>query len=103
MIELTLDNFNDVVADATVPVLVDFWAPWCGPCRTLMPMLEKMESHVQEHAKFCKVNIDEHPDLASQFGIRGVPTVLIFDGAQITGQLVGLQSPGAYLSALGLT
>lgn len=84
------DTWQSEVLDSTVPVLVDFWAEWCGPCKALAPVLEEVSNDIGSRAKIVKVNIDEHPELAGQFGIRSIPTLLVFKEGQVKDQMVGL-------------
>jgi putative thioredoxin len=80
-----------VEASATRPVLVDFWAPWCGPCRTLMPLLDRIADDYGGRFALAKVNTDEEPQVAAQFGIRSIPTVILFHGGRAVEQFVGVQ------------
>jgi thioredoxin 1 len=82
-------NFKQEVLDATVPVLVDFWASWCGPCRALAPTMEHVATEQAGKVKVCKLDVDANPTVAGQYGIRSIPTVLLFKGGQNVGQLVG--------------
>ena len=96
---LTEQNFDAEVLQAELPVLIDFWAPWCGPCRMLAPVVAQIAEEYAGKAKVCKVNVDEAPELARRFGIMSIPTVLVFKGGQLTEKLVGLR-PKAELEAL---
>lgn len=96
---LTEQNFDAEVLQAELPVLIDFWAPWCGPCRMLAPAVAQIAEEYAGKAKVCKVNVDEAPELARRFGIMSIPTVLVFKGGQLTEKLVGLR-PKAELEAL---
>jgi putative thioredoxin len=97
----TAENFmTDVVeASKTIPVLVDFWAPWCGPCRTLMPLLDRIADEYEGRFILAKVNTEEQPQLASHFQIRSIPTVLLIHQGEVADQFVGLQ-PEAAIKAL---
>jgi thioredoxin 1 len=84
-------NFEKDVLKSDKPVLVDFWAEWCGPCRTLGPILEEVAGEVGENAVIVKVNVDENNDLAQKYGIRGIPTMIFFKNGEAAKTLVGLQ------------
>ena len=86
-----VSNFENDVLKSDKPVLVDFWAEWCGPCRTLGPILEEISGEVGDKAKILKVNVDENGELAQQFGIRGIPTMIFFKDGQPIKTLVGVQ------------
>jgi len=83
-INLNDKNFNDEVVNSQLPVLVDFWAGWCGPCKAVAPILEDISNKYSDKFRVAKVNVDENPDLASNYGIRSIPTLILFkDGKQI--------------------
>jgi thioredoxin 1 len=86
---ITTNDFEEKVLGSDKPVLVDFWAPWCGPCRIVGPVLEDIARENGEVIKVAKVNVDENQELAARFGIRGIPTVMLFDGGQVRETLVG--------------
>lgn len=85
-------NFNDEVVTSDLPTLVDFWAEWCAPCKALAPTVEELASEYQDKVKIGKVNVDENPKTATQYGIRGIPTLLLFKGGKVIQQLVGVKS-----------
>ena len=87
--ELTSANFDSFVKGTDKPVLIDFWAPWCGPCRMLSPAVEKL-AEARADVAVGKVNVDEAPDLAMRFGVQGIPTLLLFKGGEKVNQSVGL-------------
>ena len=85
-------NFQDEVVGSDLPVLVDFWAPWCGPCKMIGPIVEELAEDFAGKAKVGKVNVDDNQELAGQFGIRGIPTVMLFKGGEVVESFVGLRS-----------
>ena len=88
-IALTDDNFSDEVLSAELPVLVDFWATWCGPCRMIAPIVEELSSEYDGKAKVCKLDVDTAQKTAAEFGIRSIPTLLIFKEGKVADQLIG--------------
>lgn len=92
VIELSDASFDETVHKTTEPVLVDFWAPWCGPCRMLAPIIEQVADEFAGKAKVCKLNTDEARDTAVEFGISAIPTVILFKDGQIQKKWVGLTS-----------
>src|SRR5204863_1323385 len=82
-------TFETDVLQNDTPVLVDFWAPWCGPCRMVAPIVEELAGEYEGRVKFVKLNTDENPQVASKYGIRSIPTLLVFKGGEIAGQIVG--------------
>ena len=100
VIELTDDNFDQEVLKSPVPVLVDFWAEWCMPCRRLTPTIEKLASDFAGKAKVGKVDTDAHRDTALKFGISNIPTIIVFKNGQVTQRFVGLRSEQELKAAL---
>jgi thioredoxin 1 len=92
IIVLTQESFAKEVVESPGPILVDFWAEWCGPCKMLAPILDELAAEYEGRVRVGKVNIDEHAPLAAQFNIQSIPTLLLFDKGQVTDQLVGLRS-----------
>lgn len=88
-LNLTTDLFEQEVLQADVPVLLDFWAPWCGPCRMLAPTVEEIAEEYDGKVKVCKVNVDEEEELAMRFGIASIPTLLVFKNGELTDTHVG--------------
>lgn len=82
-------TFKSEVLDSNVPVLVDFWATWCAPCRAIAPALEELATQYKGKAKIAKVDVDENQQVAQQYGIRSIPTLLVFKGGKVVDQLVG--------------
>jgi thioredoxin 1 len=92
IVTLTQANFQTEVLQSTTPVLVDFWAEWCGPCKMIAPVLDELATEYGAKVKIGKVNIDEHQAIAGQYGIRAIPTLLLFKGGQVVEQMVGMRS-----------
>ncbi len=87
---LTTENFEQEVIKSDVPVLVDFWAQWCGPCRILTPLIDELANEFEGKVKICKLNIDEAHDIATRYGVMSIPTVMIFNNGQVVGESVGV-------------
>jgi thioredoxin 1 len=100
VINLDSSNWGSEVGSSTQPVLVDFWAPWCGPCRRLAPAIDAIATRYAGKAKVGKVNTDNAQDLATQYNISGIPCVIIFKGGKEVSRLVGLQPESAFASEL---
>ncbi len=90
--ELDSSNFDNTISDASVPVMVDFWAPWCGPCKAIAPILEELADELNDTVKICKVNIDNNSDIANKYQVRAIPTILLFKDGRIVETIVGLTS-----------
>ncbi len=88
-INFTTSNFQEVVLNSDKPVLVDFWAEWCGPCKMIGPLIEELSTEMDGQAVIGKLNVDENPDVAATYGIRSIPTLLIFKGGEIVDKIVG--------------
>ena len=89
MIELTKDSFEKEVMKSSKPVLVDFWAPWCGPCRIVGPILERLSSEYSKKLKMAKMNVDENQDVAGKFDVRGIPCMVVFNKKEEVDRIVG--------------
>ncbi len=100
VINITSQNFEEEVTKSSVPVLIDFWAPWCGPCKMMAPVVEEIAKEVGGTAKVGKVNIDEEPNLASSFGVMSIPTFVVVRGGKVVGQTVGVQGKEDVLKLL---
>jgi len=92
IVTLTQQNFEKEVLQSSKPVLVDFWAEWCGPCKMLAPILDELAQEYDGKVTIAKVNIDEFQELAAQYGVRSIPTLLMFQKGQVADQIVGLRS-----------
>jgi thioredoxin 1 len=98
--ELTDATFQTEVLDSNVPVLVDFWAPWCGPCRAIAPVLEDLAGEYEGKAKICKINVDDHSAAATQYGVRSIPNLIVFKNGQVAEQIVGAVPKSKLAAAL---
>ena len=88
-ITVTDDSFSKEVLQSPLPVLVDFWAAWCGPCRVIAPVIEELASEYEGRVKVAKIDVDNNPHTPMQYGVRSIPTLLLFDGGQVRDQMIG--------------
>lgn len=98
----SVDEFKAQVLGSDVPVLVDFWAPWCGPCRAQMPIVEQVAANADNRARVVKVNVDEAVDIAESFGVQSIPTLVVLNGGKEHKRFVGVQSAEVLKAALGV-
>ena len=93
-------NFEAEVMKSGIPVLVDFWAPWCGPCKSIAPIIEELAGEYEGRLKVAKLNVDDHPATASRFGVRGIPNLLILKSGTVKDQIVGAVPKSRLVSAI---
>ena len=101
-LDITKDNFQKEVIDSEVPVLLDFWAPWCGPCRMVSPIVDELAEEVSGQAKVGKVNVDEQQDLAAQFRVMSIPTLAVLKNGKLTALEVGARDKESIKKLLDL-
>lgn len=95
VVVLTSENFQEEVLESELPVLVDFWAAWCGPCKMIAPVIDELAEEYKGETKIANLNVDENPEIASQYGILSIPTLLLFKNGEMAGQQIGFQSKDA--------
>ena len=100
VVEITDQNFQSEVLSSNEPVLVDFWAPWCGPCRMIAPMVEELAGEYKGSVKIGKMNIDDNPGAANNFGVSSIPTLMIFKSGEVVDRFVGVQPKNRLQAAL---
>ena len=100
IVNLTADSFAKEVLESKSPVLVDFWAEWCGPCKMIAPLLDELADEYDGKVKIGKVNVDEQQSLAAEYGIRAIPTLLVFHNGQVADQIVGARSKRDFKASL---
>ena len=91
MKEINDELFNAEVIENDIPVVVDFWAPWCGPCRMVAPVMEELDKQYSGNIKFVKINVDENPMVSNKFGISSIPTIMVFNGSEVEESIVGFR------------
>ena len=100
IVTLTTSTFDETVASSDTPILVDFWAEWCGPCKMIAPILGEIAAEYAGSLTIAKLNVDENPDLAMRFNVMSIPTLLVFDKGEVAKRLVGAKGKGAMLQEL---
>ena len=101
IVTLTTSTFDETVASAELPVVVDFWAEWCGPCKMIAPILSEIAGEQASHLTVAKLNVDENPDIAMRYNVMSIPTLLVFHKGEVSKRLVGAKGKGQLLEELG--
>ena len=102
VLEITEQTFEEEVTKSDLPTVVDFWAPWCGPCKMVTPILQRIHEKAGDRVKIVKLNVDENPITAGKFSITAIPTVMLFKNGALEKQFVGVQPESVYLEAIEL-
>ena len=100
IVNLTTATFDETVNDGEIPVVVDFWAEWCGPCKQISPILSEIAAEQADHLVVAKLNVDENPDIAMRFNVMSIPTLLVFHGGEVRKRIVGAKGKSQLLQEL---
>ena len=100
VMSVNVDSFDETISSATTPILVDFWAEWCGPCKMIAPVLDEISSENPDKIKIVKLNVDENPDLARRFEVMSIPTLIVFKDGEVAKRLVGAKNKAGLLDDL---